>query len=164
MGSSTTDQELSHISEAPESRTIDSDTMVAIGKVGWVAKGVVYVLMGAIATPIALQGGSSGGSSRGAQASRQGAIAKIAENSFGGVLLVAFVYKGIGNNFMEQIDLSGAGSTERSLIDRLGTIVWIGRGITVMLLSFFVLEAAINANPDEARGLDQALRETADTW
>lgn len=247
------------LGDALAARTIDSDALVAIGKVGWVAKGVVYGLLGFLTVPIALSGGSGSGE----QASQQGAIAEIAENSFGGVLLIAiaiglaiyslwrlttalmpgdnsepktwahraaylfsaalygflawsafsfattdsgasgggggsgstlqrlsrwmlersggrwflglaavvglgvavyFAYKGIEKKFMEQIDLAGAGTTERSLIERLGVIGWIGRGIVVALVSAFVLEAAINANPEEARGLDQALRETADSW
>lgn len=266
MTSTETDVDASDVSEAVQARTIDSDVLVQVGRVGWVAKGVVYFLIGVIAVPIAFQGGSSSGGSGsgGEQASRQGAIGEIAQNSFGGVLLWAiaiglvlyalwrivtalmpgdnseldtwahrvaylfsgalyaflawsaisfatssggggsggsggdgstlerlsrwmlerpggrwvlglgalvalgvagyFVYKGVKEKFMEQIDLADASEAERTAIHKLGTIGWVGRGITVTLLSIFVLEAAINANPDEARGLDQALRSTADSW
>lgn len=262
MNTTQTGQQIHEVSESIDARSIDSDALVTVGKIGWVAKGIVYGLIGVIAIPIALQSGGSGSS--GDQASRQGAIAEIAENSFGGVLLVAiaiglaiyalwrlttavmpgdnsdldtlahrvaylgsallygflawsalsfamsgggssgggsggdgstlerisrwmmersggrwalglgaivglgvagyFGYKGVEKKFMEQIDVVDAGSTERTLIERLGVIGWIGRGIVVALLSAFVLEAAINADPDEAKGLDQALRNVSDTW
>lgn len=266
MSNSITHDTTNAVSDAIESRTIESDALITIGKAGWVAKGVVYVLIGVIAVPIALRGlgSSSGSGSTGDEASRQGALAEIAENSFGGVLLIVvalglglyalwrlttalmpgdnseaetwihrvaylfsaavygflawsalsfaisdsggtgsggggggstlergsrwmlersggrwilglfavvgfgvagyFAYKGVDKKFLEQIDESGAGSRERTLIETLGVFGWIGRSITVALLSAFVLDAAINANPDDARGLDQALRETAESW
>jgi hypothetical protein len=41
---------------------------------------------------------------------------------------------------------------------------WIGRAITVGLVAVFVLQAAITADPEDAKGLDAALRETAQNW
>lgn len=66
-------------------RTIGEGWVANAGRLGWVAKGVVYVLVGITALPIALSGGRGGG---GEEASRSGALARLADNSFGGVLLL----------------------------------------------------------------------------
>lgn len=74
------------ISAAIKARTLDMQRLKPVMQVGWVAKGLVYGLIGIIAIPIALNGG--GGSSSDDTASREGALAEIAEASYGPVLLV----------------------------------------------------------------------------
>ncbi|MEZ5232626.1 MAG: DUF1206 domain-containing protein [Acidimicrobiales bacterium] len=54
-----------------------------IGRIGWAAKGVVYLLVGVLAMSLALDGASSD-----EDASTGGAIASIAERPFGNVLVV----------------------------------------------------------------------------
>ena len=251
--------------DALRSRSLDSldlDWLVPIGRLGWVAKGVVYGLVGVLAVPIAF---GSGGSS-GDEATRSGAIAQLAEAPFGrfalwllaaGLVLYAlwrlvtaflpgendldtwahraaylgsailygflawsavgfatsgssggsggsgggsgddsmlqslsrtmmentagrwllglgaigglgvagyFAYKAYDRRFMAELDLSGASPAERSLIERTGVAGWVGRALTTALLAAFVLLAAVNANPEEAKGLDGALRDVADNW
>lgn len=240
-------------------RAVDSDALVNLGRLGWVAKGVVYTIIGVIAVPIAF-----GDSGSGEEASQSGALAEIAENAWGEVLLTLvgiglflyaawrfvtavlpaendaetiahrvgyaasgalyaflgwsalsivfggggsssnggsgdqsavedltstllentggrwllglvgvgalglggyFVLQGYQKDFMKRIDTAGASSSERSLIEKSGMAGYIGRGITVGLIAVFLLQAAWTADPDEARGLDGALRDTADnTW
>ncbi|MCT9082502.1 DUF1206 domain-containing protein [Streptomyces fulvoviolaceus] len=65
-------------------RATQNETLTAAGRAGFVARGVVYVLIGALALQIAL---SSGGES----ADRQGALAQVAEQPFGKVMLWAMV-------------------------------------------------------------------------
>ena len=63
-------------------------SLVTLCRLGWVAKGVVYLVVGILAIPIAIDGlrGDSTQSSSG-EASQTGAVAKIAETSFGTVTL-----------------------------------------------------------------------------
>ena len=65
--------------------------LVTVGRVGWVAKGVVYALVGALAIPIALQDGPQARSSeeQQEQASQLGAVSKIADTTLGVPLLYA---------------------------------------------------------------------------
>ena len=240
-----------------DSRVIDTDGLEKVGRLGWVAKGVVYAIMGVLAVPIAFGGGDD-------QATRSGALGEIAENSFGGVLLVVvavglglyaawrlttaflpgdndakglahrigylisasvygylaysslsfvlsdstagsggsgsggqshlekisrtlmessggrwllgigalvglgvagyFMKKAVTQSFKDRLALGGASQDERELIEKSGMVGWIGRSITTGLLAFFVLVAAWTADPDEAKGLDEALRSTADSW
>ncbi len=254
-------ESLSDRAEALRARRIDVDGLVPLGRLGWVAKGVVYGLLGVLTIPIAFSGGGGG-----EEASRSGAIGEIAEESYGTIILwilaaglvlyalwrlvtaflpgendlktwahraaylfsaivysylawtavdyatggsgssdgggsggggsggtlqeisrtlmestigrwalglgaliglgVAgyFVYKSLDKRFMDEFDMSDAESEEREVIEKTGMAGWIGRAITTALLSAFVLLAAINANPEEAKGLDGALRDVADNW
>ena len=242
--------------QALRARSIDIDGLIPLGRLGWVAKGVVYGLVGVFAVPIAFNGGGGGGQ----EASRSGAVAEIAEQSYGTILLWALAFglvlyalwrlvtaflpgdsdaetlahraaylfsavvysflawtaidyatggasssggggggmleeisrtllestlgrwalglggvvglgvagyfgsKALSRRFMDNFDMSGASSGERDLIGNTGMAGWIGRAITTALLAGFVLLAAINANPEEAKGLDGALRDVADNW
>ncbi|WP_369258805.1 DUF1206 domain-containing protein [Streptomyces sp. R35] len=65
-------------------RTAEHETLSAAGRAGFAARGVVYVLIGALAIQMAL---GSGGKS----ADRQGALAKIAEQPFGKIMLWVLV-------------------------------------------------------------------------
>ena len=44
-------------------------------------------------------------------------------------------------------------------IVRLGQAGWIGRGVMMLLLGWFVAQAAIQYDPEEANGIDGALRD-----
>ncbi len=219
------------------------------GRAGWVAKGVVYGLIGALFVSIAIGGGSG-------QANQAGAIESVAETPAGGLLLVAlgtglflyagwrvftvilpgdwtgralldrigyaisagvyfslvftiaeflrnrgsgsgqqedrmieglvkdvlavtagrtmvivaglvvtavgvaFAHKGWTRSFREQI--SGDDGIEGTVIDHLGTIGWIARGVSMGIVGFFLIRAAWLFDPDEAAGLDDSIRQLAD--
>ena len=57
--------------------------LVALARLGWVAKGVVYLLVGLLAVPIAIDGLRGDSASGGTEASQSGAVAKIADTSAG---------------------------------------------------------------------------------
>ncbi|MFC0842627.1 DUF1206 domain-containing protein [Streptomyces noboritoensis] len=65
-------------------RSAERETLTAAGRAGFVARGVVYVLIGALAMQIAL---GSGGQS----ADREGALHQVAAQPFGKVMLWALV-------------------------------------------------------------------------
>lgn len=251
------------ISSAVRARVLDMEKLKPLMQVGWVAKGVVYGLMGIIAIPIAVNGGGGSGD----EASQQGALAEISNTTGGTVLLVImaiglllyalwrlttaclpgdnseaktwahrvgwlfsaivygflavssisfvvssggssgsesgsssggqstveeisasllestggrwllgfgalvalavagyFAYKGVQRTYLDDIDLASATSIEQTVMTKLGVLGWIGRSVTVGLIAVFVLRSAITADPDEAEGLDGALREIASQW
>ena len=75
------------------------------------------------------------------------------------VVGAAFVHKGWTRKFRDGI--SGDHGAEGTLIDRLGTIGWIARGISMGLIGFFLSRAAWLFDPDEAAGLDDSIRQIA---
>lgn len=66
----------------------DHPFVVKFGRVGWMAKGLVYGLTGVLAFLIGLHAAANSSSSGGSEASQTGAIARIAQNPFGVALLV----------------------------------------------------------------------------
>jgi hypothetical protein len=231
--------------------------LVTVCRLGWVAKGVVYLVVGLLAVPIAVDGlrgdSESGGST---EASQSGAVAKIADTSLGtfalwiiaiglalyvvwrlisivlpaentakvwltrggylvsaavysllawsalsfarhdpaastgesedakverftrelmeksggrwlvgaiGVVLVAvgayFVIKGVRASFRDELEPGGVGPVSHEAIVTLGRVGWAGRGVVMGLVGWLALRAAIKFNPEEAKGIDGALRD-----
>jgi hypothetical protein len=230
--------------------------LVAVCRLGWIAKGVVYLVVGLLAVPIAIDGlrgdGASGSTT---EASQSGAVAKIADNSIGsfalwiiaiglalyvvwrlisivlpaenspkvwltrvgylisaalysllawsalsfarhdpaasgesedakverftrelmeksggrwlvgavGVAVVAvgayFVIKGLRATFRDELEPGGVGPVSHEAIVTLGRVGWAGRGVVMGLVGWLFLRAAIRFNPDEAKGIDGALRD-----
>ncbi len=73
--------------ERAEEFAREHPSIVKFARVGWVAKGLVYGLTGLLALLIGVHA-ARGTSSSDAEASQTGAIARIAENSFGVALLI----------------------------------------------------------------------------
>lgn len=235
--------------------------VVQLARLGWVAKGVVYVLLGVLAIPIArsARGEDDGGVGE-SQASQTGAVARLAESGLGvaalwavaiglvlyiawrlvSVLLpaentakawatragylisavvyagvawtavsyaragdragggsgsggtedsrierltadwlqrspgqvligvagaaviavgVAFVHRGITADFRKELDPGGVGPVSHETIVGLGRVGWVGRGVMMAIVGWFLVQAAIHFRPDEAKGIDGALRE-----
>lgn len=70
--------------KAAARRSAEKESLTAAGRAGFVARGVVYVLIGALALRIAVGSG-------GEQADRQGASAQVAAQPFGEAMLWALV-------------------------------------------------------------------------
>lgn len=73
---------------------------------------------------------------------------------------VAFGRKGVTRSFREQI--SGDDGIEGTLIDRLGTVGWIARGVSMAVIGAFLVRAAWTFDPDDAAGLDDSIRQLAE--
>jgi hypothetical protein len=238
-------------------RTVHQNPLlVALGRIGWVAKGIVYAIFGFLAFVVARNGGASED-----EASPRGAIGKVAENSGGTILLwilavglalyavwrllsavlpgdddaeawltrvgylvsalfhgvlawaavsfarigggqsqsaerddarVAeltrdllghtggrllvglagalflvlggvFAYRAVSRDFEDDLEPGGVGPVGHEAIVRLGVIGWLARAVTMALIGVFLLRAAIDYDAQQAEGLDDALRRTADS-
>ena len=75
--------------ERAEEFAREHPAIVKFGRIGWVAKGVVYSLVGVLSLIVGLNARDAGGdaASGGQEASQTGAITRIAESSYGVVLL-----------------------------------------------------------------------------
>ncbi len=84
-----------------------------------------------------------------------------------GVGIFFAIHKGIQRSFADELDgvheSPGSNGPKRRALLISGVVGWIGRGIVTALVGFFVLRAAVQFDPDEARGFDKALREVAGT-
>lgn len=230
-------------------------SLVTLARIGWIAKGVVYGLVGVLAVPIAMSGlDSDQQASAGDEASQQGAVAELAQHSYGALALwlvaiglalyvlwrlvslmlpasnsakawatragylasvvvystlawsalsiarrtgsggesedgkverftrdvmemtggrwivglvgaaligigAFFVHRGVTAEFRDELDGGPVGPFRHETIVRLGQAGWVGRGVMMLLIGWFVAQAAIEFDPDEAQGIDGALRD-----
>ncbi|MWA15214.1 DUF1206 domain-containing protein [Streptomyces sp. BA2] len=229
-------------------RSAEKETLTAAGRAGFVARGVVYVLIGVLALRIALGSG-------GKQADRQGALAQVAEQPFGKAMLWALVVGfgcmalwrgsralnrgprrkagsraldggravfyvfvcwatasyaaggsqgssgdaksqdwtksalelpygrilvgaagcvliGVGvvlavrammRRFLRQLDLSSLKGRSRQVVTALGVTGGAARGAVFAAAGIFIVTAAVQFDPDEAKGVDATLRSFAHT-
>lgn len=243
------------VADGVEQAVRERPWLETLGKVGWVAKGIVYMLMGATATQIARQEPSdddaspSGALNRvmeqpggrillavmavglvlytlwrvlsvavirghepsawgdrigysfsavfygvlaysafravqvGREPGRDSTVEKLSRAAMestvgrGAVLLAGIITMAVGVYFVVEKairrsfvdDLRGVERDDAQAVDRslvvAGVIGWIGRGVVTIFVGFFVTRAAVQFDPDEARGFDGALREVAtSTW
>ena len=86
-----------------------------------------------------------------------------------GVIVIAVglyrVSKGLKMDVDDELDMSGVSPVRRRWTERLGAVGEVGRGIGFALVGFFLLRSAMTYDPNEATGLDGALRRLAvNSW
>jgi len=86
-----------------------------------------------------------------------------------GVIVIAVglyrISKGVKIDVDDELDMSGTQPGYRRFVEKIGAIGEIGRGIGFALVGFFLLRAAIKYDPNDATGLDGALRRlAAESW
>lgn len=71
-----------------------------------------------------------------------------------------FASTGLRRSFLDDLDLP-RGEVEHRLIETSGVIGWLGRATVTFLVGLFLVVAAVQADPSDARGFDRSLREVA---
>jgi hypothetical protein len=78
-----------------------------------------------------------------------------------GVALIAAagmqIYRGLRKKFIEDLDLSTASPTARTVTTRLGQAGYPALGVTYGIIGLLIITMAVTYNPDKAVGLDAAL-------
>jgi hypothetical protein len=84
-----------------------------------------------------------------------------------GVVIVVvggcLMYRAYQRTFLKQLRMSSASARTRKIVTRLGQIGGIARGLVYVTIGIFLVIAAKDANPRQAKGIDSALRELAHT-
>lgn len=142
---------------------IDNDTKGKIHRVGLALAGLLYGAAAVYALKMVAGGGSSGGGD-----SRELLISKALNLPMGqwlvGLIALGIVgkgvyqlYTGFTSKFMENIKTSNLSHKEKKIYKRAGHSGFISRGIVFLIIGYFFFRAAIEFNPDKARGTEQAL-------
>jgi len=82
----------------------------------------------------------------------------------GAVVIVGgcyLVYRGVTRKFEKQLDESHMGEATRRIAPVLGLVGIAARGAVVALAGLLLVKAAVDFNPEEARGMDGTLRTIA---
>jgi uncharacterized membrane protein len=128
------------------------------------ASGLIYLFFGFTAVRVAV------GANAGSQAQRQqewtGKVMQYAGGRWiigivGCVIVicgVALAVQGITRKFEDYLQTERMSRIQRRIVELLGIVGSIGRGVVFALAGLFVIIAAVTAKPDKARGLDQAFR------
>jgi hypothetical protein len=86
----------------------------------------------------------------------------------GAIVIGAGIYrlvKGFRQDVDDELDLSGMSPQRARWTTRVGAIGEVGRGAAIAVIGVFLVRAAIDVDPDEATGLDGALRRLVTaTW
>lgn len=130
-------------------------------RVAALASGVVYAGLCAIAVEILL---GAGGGSGGAKKPTAGVLGWPGGTWIVGIGGVAFVcvglyqgYRGVTRDFLEESKTEQMGPRTRRWIAWIGTAGHLARMLVFCLIGAFLIDAALNANPSKAVGLDGAL-------
>jgi hypothetical protein len=148
----------------------DNDAEGWLSRVGYAVSAIVYLSLAWTAISIATAPSPSQQSSEDARVER---ITRQFMEMTGGramifvagvVVLViggVFLWKAYDAGFTSQLESRGVGPLSYQHLVLLGRIGWVGRAGMMVLIGFFLCRAAILFDPDEAKGLDGSLRQTA---
>ncbi len=132
---------------------------------------VVYTALALTAFSIVGLTGSSSGGSGGGSAEEQGSDflfglpgGRYWVGLLGLVVIAVGVHsavKGAKQDFLPTLRTGEMSSGMRTASTRIGTAAYLTKGAILALVGYFFVAAAVTYDPDEAKGLDAALREVA---
>ncbi len=149
-----------------------TDAKAVAKRIGYVISAVIYTTFAVTAIALARTAAASpNGNSK--VESLSGRVmghvgGRVVIGAIGVVVLAAGLYrigKGIKQDVNDELDLGGLSRRRLAWTERLGIVGEVGRGIGIGLIGFFLLRAAITYDPQQATGLDGALRLLAvESW
>ncbi len=136
-------------------------------RLGFAGSGIAYAGLALAAVQIVLGSGSSGSGN-----TSQDWTARLLAQPFGQwlVAIIGAIVIGVGLSqlyqaykakFREKFKLAEMSYTERTWMTRLGRLGLSARGIVFSIIGIFLIQAALQANPNRVQGLDGALQELA---
>lgn len=138
-----------------------------MARIGYAAVGIAYAALAFGAFQIATSTGSGGNSS---STSTQDATAKLLQLPFGVplVVIVGLVVLGVAfylyakaykAKFQNTLNLATLSAQVKKALIFLGRLGYGALGVVFTLIGFFMIVAALQFNPQQAKGLDTALSE-----
>lgn len=144
----------------PESRGTDASRIAA--RVGFAASGIVHGGLALYAFGLATGNGGDGGGGA------QSLTAKVLANPFGawvvglaGLAVIAYGIKAAHSaytrGYRRKLAFGSLDARARTWVDRAGRLGLSARAVVFTLIGGFLIRAAVQSDPSEARGLEGAL-------
>ncbi len=146
------------------------DATGVVKRIGYAGSGAIHLaLFGFAISLLAGSGGSSSGSGSGSSGQEQQTTAGVLGWTGGRAIVVVAAliiigvgaynaYRGITREFMEELTVPGGA---RRVVEPLGVVGHVARGVVFALIGVFLMKAAIEFDPSEAVGIDGALSRLA---
>ncbi len=139
-----------------------------LDRLGYLRSALFYgFLAGLAVVQVVAAGRASSGSSSGWTAHLMSVTGGRWLVGAAGVAILAFAgwyaYRSFSQDFMDQMNTAEMDDEVRTAARWVGSLGIAGRGLAFGLIGAFVIVAAVQFDPDKAKGLDKALAEIADT-
>jgi hypothetical protein len=136
-----------------------------VARIGYAVIGIAYI--GLAIPTIGLVSGS-GGSPKSTTTSTQDWTATFLKQPFGPVLIIIgglvvigvalyLLYKAYSAPFKQRLNLTDVGARLRTWVIGLGRFGYAALGVVFAIIGIFLIVAAVQHNPGQAKGLDAAL-------
>lgn len=153
--------------QAVAGRSSDIDPLGVAKRIGWAGLGVFYGALAWMALMLATgdRGTDDGTSAAGLTARLMGAPGgRWLIGAAGLTVLCIAAYharKGLTYDFVDDLDTDDLGPNAERWIGRFGVGGFLARAVVLAVSGWFLLRAAVRFDPDDAVGLDGALRQLA---
>jgi hypothetical protein len=144
----------------PEHKGTDVSGIIA--RLGYAASGVIHTGLALYAVRLAMGSGGGGGGGQ------QTITAKVLANPFGqvivaiaGLCVIGYgfkaAYRAYKRTYRDKVRFGQLDARARGLVDKAGRLGLSARAVVFGLIGVFLLRAAFQSDPSEARGLEGAL-------
>lgn len=148
----------------------ENDAKSAAKRVGYLVSAAIYTSLGVTAVRLTEASSNAGQDGNSSVTSASGGLMDSSSGRFAiglaGVIAIAVglyhIWQGVRRDVEDELDLSGMAPQRRTWLERLGAVGEIGRGVAIALIGFFLLRAAVTYDPNDATGVDGALRRMAE--
>lgn len=143
---------------------IDNDVKGKIKRAGYALGGLLYGGAAVYAMKMVIDGGSSSGGGNGRELLISKALSLPMGQWIVGLVALGIIGKGIFElytgftaKYMKDIESVNLEKNERKAYKRAGRFGYISRGIVLLIIGYFMGRAAMEYNPDKAKGTEEAL-------
>ena len=146
----------------------DDDAKAWIKRAGHFGRALIYAGFTVTAARVLTEADEGGGSEQ------QEAASKVLDLPGGKLVLVTVgvivigtglwhASKLITQSFADDLEVDGRSDAVKRLVLALGSIGYVARGVVFALVGWFLVQAAIDQDPKEGGGVDNALKRVADS-